>query len=368
MAEASRHGSAAGSTLRLLLVPLGTEREACSRVRIYQYLPFLSARGITGHVVPFFPAVPDGYVSPWPSSIGRLADAQYVLRRVLALARIAPRYDVVVVQRVLLPMWLLRILRSRTRSLIFDFDDAIYTTHQGASPSPFALSARFSETVACSDLVIAASPQLAERTAEVQSRVITLPSPVDCRRYQPSTLRRDPSRPPLVGWIGSASTAIYLERLLPLLRRLASDTTGIEVALVGSRLKGNNGAIQLSTWSIDTELEHLARFDIGLMPLTDDAWARGKAGYKLLQYMACGLPSVASPVGVNRRIVLHGETGYLAESLDQWEQAIRRLAADQELRAQMGARARSVVEREYSLERWAPAFCDAIISCARTTT
>lgn len=320
---------------------------------------------MTTRVEPFFPSVPDGYASPWPSLLGRLADAQYVARRVIGLARIAASYDVVLLQRVLLPPWLLHVLRRRVRVLVFDFDDAIYTVHEGARPPHGDLTAHFTHTVRSSDAVIASTPVLAARASAIQSRVVTLPSPIDCHRYRPRASLPGPPRRPVAGWIGSASTTMYVERLMPLLKRLAGDSGGLCVEMVGARLKDDSGGVRVHSWSLETEKECLAGFDIGLMPLVDDEWARGKAGYKLLQYMACGLPSVASPVGANVQIVRQGETGFLAESLDEWEDCLRRLADDAALRERMGCRAREIVEQEYSLERWAPVFCDTIESCGR---
>lgn len=356
------------SPIRMLAVTLGSAREASSRVRVYQCQSHLAASGIDVEIEPFYPARADGAQSSWPAPVARAATMAYTVRRTAALLAAARRADVVLLQRVLLPRPLLAQLRRAARRLVFDFDDAIYTTHRGAPADP-AAERRLCRTAACADRVIASTDHLARRIAPVQPRITVWPSAVDCRRYAPAdadahAAARGPGSAPLtVGWIGSASTTMYLEPVLPALRTLAASGE-IAVRLVGARGIAESAGVTCRPWAYDTELEDLARFDIGIMPLSDDEWARGKAGYKLLQYMACGLPSVASPVGVNAEIVEPGSTGWLARTADDWVDAIRALARDPEGRRRMGQAARRLAESRHSLDVRAPTLAAVIRSVA----
>jgi hypothetical protein len=124
------------------------------------------------------------------------------------------------------------------------------------------------------------------------------------------------------------------------------------------------GTLEILPWAEDTEVTLIQSMDIGVMPLPDTPWTRGKCGYKLIQYMACGLPVVASPVGVNRDIVEHGVNGFLAESDDEWRAAVDALLNDADLRRRMGAAGRKKVEEQYSLQVWGPRVAQMLRSVA----
>jgi glycosyltransferase involved in cell wall biosynthesis len=154
--------------------------------------------------------------------------------------------------------------------------------------------------------------------------------------------------------MGSPTTAPYLTEIEPALRRFFSSHTG-RVVLVGSGAVALSGLpLEVHSWSEAKELEELVDFDVGIMPLPDTPWTRGKCGFKLVQYMAVGLPVVASPVGINSTLVEHGVDGYLASSSADWLKALAALAQDRSLRRAMGDTGRVKVEREYSLQSAAP--------------
>ncbi|HYG25777.1 MAG TPA: glycosyltransferase family 4 protein, partial [Caulobacteraceae bacterium] len=153
-----------------------------------------------------------------------------------------------------------------------------------------------------------------------------------------------------VGWIGSPATAHYLAPLEPVLSELAEET-GLRAVAIGATV---GSLFEVVPWSEDGEVEALADLDIGVMPLADSPWERGKCGYKLIQYMAMGLPVVASPVGVNTTIVRHGENGFLAANDDEWRTHLRALASDPQLRETMGRAGRRMVEETYSLQVQGP--------------
>jgi hypothetical protein len=174
---------------------------------------------------------------------------------------------------------------------------------------------------------------------------------VDLRRY-PEREAAPPwsDKPFTIGWIGSSLTSAYLEPLRPALRALL-DMMPLRIVLIGAASDALAGLpVQRVSWSLDSEAAELARLDLGIMPLPDLPWERGKCGYKLVQYMASSLPVVASPVGANGDIVVRNETGFLAETPADWLAALTRLAQDPALRHRMGAAGRRRAERHYSLQ------------------
>ena len=209
-------------------------------------------------------------------------------------------------------------------------------------------------------LVIAGSPVLADHARQAGARAVELvPTVVEAARYpvrQATPLAADPDQraaPLRLVWMGTPLNTRYLDFLAPVLRELCRDGR-VELVLVGGDGRDFGGLpVVHQPWSEAGEGAALAACDIGLMPLPDTPFERGKCGYKLLQYMAAGLPVVASPVGVNVEIV-SPDVGFLAEGSAAWRTALRRLIDDPELRRAMGRAGRQRVEQNYSLESWGP--------------
>lgn len=201
------------------------------------------------------------------------------------------------------------------------------------------------------DLFIAGSSYLADRARRAGARRVEIvPTVVDIDRY-PAARREASANSVVIGWIGSPKTAHYLLSV----KRLLSRMTGISCVAIGAREdQVAGGPFKAKPWSEATEVDLLRRVDIGIMPLPDEPWTRGKCGYKLIQYMACGLPVVASPVGANTDIVRHGENGFLASTEGQWVEALARLVARPDLRRRMGSAGRELVESNFSLQVLAP--------------
>lgn len=239
----------------------------------------------------------------------------------------------------------------------YDFDDALFVGSTMHENRRFAWvkreAARWHAYTGRARLVIAGNSYLATHAREHAQRVEVVPSCVD-PSVQP-THEHGEREVVRVGWIGSKSTVVYLEQCLPVLERLNRTRRRVDLVLIGAETPYNAPWIESHPWSLDREKDLLASFDIGIMPLPDDEWARGKCGYKLLQYFAAGVPAVASPVGVNRTLV-GCERGILASSEAEWYAALGQLAGDATTRREMGSRARTFVEKEYSYERWAPRF------------
>jgi glycosyltransferase involved in cell wall biosynthesis len=367
-----RHAAADGPSaslaplaMNVLLVPLGPPVVASSRIRVYQYLPHLASHGIQTRVVPFMPA-PDVRRPSRLGSARRAAARLRTLERVCLLSVLASRYDVTLIQRVLLPDALQRLIARRARRLVFDIDDAVYTTHPGMLDADRWASRarpRFEAMVARSRAVFASTPTLAAEARRGEARVFELPSPVDCDRYRPR--EGPPTSRVVVGWIGDPSTTMYLLPLLPVCRRLAARHPAVRFEAVGADPAMDLAPFRIHPWSLETELHGLGELDIGIMPLSDDEWARGKAGYKLLQYMACGIASVASPVGVNAELLGDGARGLAAVGPRDWEDALTALIEDATRRRRLAVAGRQLAEREYSLAVWAPRYRAALEAVAR---
>lgn len=261
-----------------------------------------------------------------------------------------PKTEIVVLQKKLVSALELKLLRAKTGTLFFDFDDALWASHpnQGAcgGESDPAELVRLRRVCAGVDAVIAGNEFLAAKVRDVAPRVDILPTPLDTDSYVPG-LEKVQGRP-VVGWMGTSCNLFFLPEIFRALTphagrfRLSVVSDGdceIPEPLIG----------RCERWSAERELSQLQAMDIGLMPLTDDEYTRGKCGFKLLQYMACGAVPVASDVGFNREIVTHGVDGYLASTPEEFAEYVGLLAQDEDLRREMAARARQTVASRFSL-------------------
>jgi glycosyltransferase involved in cell wall biosynthesis len=340
--------------------PLG----ASSRLRFYQFLPALRASDFDVDVSMLFG---DDYVRALYARRKPLIQA---LRGYIRRGRVlleTSKYDVVWVEKELFP-WLPALFEHVRggAAVVVDYDDAIfhrYDTHKSAMVRRL-LGRRIDTVMARADMVTAGNGYLAARAREAGcSKVELLPTVVDLERYV-ALPRVHHAGPVAIGWIGSPSTACYLQHIAPAIDRLARERH-IDAVAVGARPDQVKGMpFRSLPWSETTEAEQVLKFDIGLMPLPDSPWERGKCGYKLIQYMACGLPVVASPVGVNVDMVNAGTNGLLATSVDDWYLALMRLVDNPDERFSMGMSGRAIVERNYSLQVQAPRLVKLLRSVA----
>ena len=268
-----------------------------------------------------------------------------------------PRSEVIVLQKKLVESWELLLIRSRCEHLAFDFDDALWTSHPNTPPSP-ARDAREKKAwrrlkLVCGrvDLVIAGNAYLAEHVREFSRQLAVLPTPLDTGTYVPGS-PRTVDGPLTVGWMGTSCNLFFLPEVLAGLSPLAGR---IKLRLVSDEIYAGPAPLPVDSvlWSPETEVAELQGFDIGLMPLTDDAYTRGKCGFKLLQYMATGAVPVASDVGFNREIVRHGENGLLVREPGDWARHVAALAEDPAMRARLSAAARKTVVERFSLDKTA---------------
>jgi len=248
-----------------------------------------------------------------------------------------------------------RLLAAIAPRRIFDFDDAIYVRKPRRLGEPAGDSwwrrRKFAATCRGVDVVAAGNDVLAREAAPYAHRVLTLPTALDTSVYRATSATQND--PPTVAWVGSPENLVYLELLRPALARLSARYPALRLRVICSKFPDwSDVRIEPVLWSPASEIAALAGSHIGVMPLTDDEWSRGKCAFKLLQYMAASLPCVASPVGANTEAVLEDQTGYYARNAAEWEDALERLMRSPELRARLGAAGRAHVQERYAVENY----------------
>lgn len=338
--------------MKVLCLPRYASIGASSRVRVFQYLDFLHDHGIQIDVKPFFDRE---YIEALYQGRrrSRLAVIKAFIKRI-RLILTATDYDLLWYEKELLPWlpgWCERLFLSARVCQLVDYDDAIYQRYiEGRSLFVRRiLGHKIAGVMRGARGVVVGSHALAEYARQAgASRVCLLPSVVDLSGY---SVRPAPTGGRFtVGWIGTPLTAQkYLPLVMPALRKLAADMD-FRLVLIGAGGVDFSGIdVELRDWALNRDASLLADVDVGIMPLMDELWERGKCGYKLIQYMACGIPVVASAIGENKYIVREGENGFLARSDAEWVAALHTLAADPERARAMGLAGRRRVEEEYCL-------------------
>jgi glycosyltransferase involved in cell wall biosynthesis len=329
---------------------------ASSRLRTFQFIPSLEQAGIECEVHPLFSDASLSHkYSQGHYGMGDLLHAYFERVRVLIASK---GFDIFWIEKEALPwfpVWLeRRILRGTP--YVLDFDDAIFHNYDlhGSALVRYLFGARIDRLMASSCLVIAGNRYLADRAlAAGASRVEVLPTVVDLTRYSPKATYRIQTKPRVV-WIGSPSTLQYLRRLSRPLAELARRRPFTLRVIADGVFTIPNVDVESLAWSIDMEASAIAGCDIGIMPLHDSPWEQGKCAYKLIQYMACGLPTIASPIGANRDVLVEGETGFFADDPQDWLDRLETLLDNEEMRERMGRAGRQRTAGAYSLQVAAP--------------
>jgi glycosyltransferase involved in cell wall biosynthesis len=290
----------------------------------------------------------------WTVAVERFPSGRYGLRTWERRSLLSGA-DVVVLHQIKLSAMEARLFAAFTRRRVFDVDDAIYVRKPRRLGEPADESAwrkrKFAATCRWVDVVAAGNDVLADVACITAKAVTVLPTSIDTAVYQTSTAT--PADPPTIAWIGSPENLIYLEMIRPALARLTARYPTLRMRVICSRFPDwPEVAVEPVIWSSATEAKALAGAHIGVMPLSDDAWARGKCAFKLLQYMAAGLPCVASPVGANTEAVVDGVNGFHARNDDEWELHLESLVRSPELRARFGANGRAHVESRYAMRTY----------------
>jgi glycosyltransferase involved in cell wall biosynthesis len=309
---------------RILFISKGTD-SASTRYRALDYFPALQAAGWQcAHI-----STQGGLWQRW---------------RILLAAKQA---DVVVVLRKTFPAWYTRRLRKAAKKLVFDFDDAVFAKSSGA---PSAKRARqFTHMVGLADMVWAGNAFLAQRAGQHNRNVQIVPTAIAMQRYRDET-EKSQIYIDLV-WIGSRSTSRYLEMALPMLQRAYATLPALRLKIIADFDFIDAGVpTRAVRWSAEEEAQELASAHIGIAPMPDNTWTRGKCALKVLQYMAAGLPVISANAGANAEVIEHGMTGLLCNSDEEWLTAITQLANDPQRCAAMGEAGRQRCAQHYSQE------------------
>lgn len=252
--------------------------------------------------------------------------------------------------------------------IIFDFDDAIFIRYRSPSNgylSYLKFAGKTQSICRMAAHIIVGNSYLADYAKQFNPRVSVIPTTIDTDKYQVE--RKNGKAIPVIGWTGSFSTVQHLDTLRGALSRLARSER-FRLRVIGTSTYTLEGVeVEASKWCAATEIEELSEIDIGIMPLPDEPWSRGKCGLKALQFMALGLPTVCSPVGVNTDIIQDGENGFIASSEDEWIRKLSLLLNSPLLRGKIGNAARATVVDRYSAHTQAPRFFQVLDSVVRSS-
>jgi glycosyltransferase involved in cell wall biosynthesis len=341
--------------IRVLFLTRYPHAGASSRYRVHQYVPHLETLGVRCDVQSFM----DDDMYRLSFTEGHMANKVWMAlkataRRLMKLRRFR-EYDIVYLQRELFPFGpplIERYLKRHSAVLVFDFDDALFIK-KPSRYNPLATWLRSAEKTLelfrLADCVAAGNDWLRDRAAEHASRAVTVEVAEDTGRI-PMHAPHTNNRPVTIGWLGSKSTVKYLRELEPVLQAIASEYPEVRFQIMGGGEFFMPGVPWVRReWSLSGELEALAEFDIGLMPLPAEDWARGKSGGKARTYMAAGVVPVCAAIGYNLQLIRHGETGFLCASLSEWTDCIVNAIEDAALRQRVAQAARYEIETRFSV-------------------
>ena len=350
----------------LALSPIPEEGAGC-RFRIAQFIPYLRSVGIDVTLRSLFDVDFFRLVYKHGHYVRKASAFTALSLRYLTSLRDARRFDAILIYREIFPIGpavVERLLGAGQRPpIVFDFDDAIFlpsVSDANRPILPLKAPGKVATIIRHSDHVIAGNAYLAAYARRFSDAVTVIPTVVDTTRFVPrldavSGNGAAGARVPIVGWIGSPTTASYIRSLAPVLKRTgARHRFVLRVSGAGEPLDVPGVATEQPPWALDREVELFNTCDIGVYPLADDEWSRGKCGFKAIEFMACGVPVVASAVGVNREIIEDGVNGFLASTDGEWVGTLEQLLADRDLRRRLGEAGRRTIEARYSLRVHAP--------------
>ena len=335
--------------MRILMLTRFAAMGANSRYRLLQYIPLLEG---AGHQVEVRAMLDDDYLEAMYASGRRNLwhTARGYARRISQL-RGLDQYDVVLCDQEFLPYFPAiadTLIAGRCRRMIVDYDDAAYVKYQRIP----GLRNRIPVLMGAAEAVVIGTQYLAEFASQYSRNVHVIPTVVDTARYIPKHDYRT-GRGLLLVWIGTPITARFLRPIASALTALNQKYPELRIRLVGAgeALRDVLPFAEVVEWSETSEVRLLAECDVGLMPLPDNEFTRGKCGLKLIQYMAAGLPVVGSPVGTNCDIISEGRDGFLASEPQEWFVALERLIINEDLRREFGRNGVEKVRQRYSLQR-----------------
>ena len=349
--------------MRVLFLTCGPTSDPASRYRVYQYLKYLEAQGIQCTVMSAISSnLRRKFYYPAKGFFYKLLYFACVTFFRLAVLPHLGKYDIIFTQQAALPLLypfpeilIYRKAHRLHKKVIFDFDDLI----SDASPGKKSLFYYFRDIhrarriLGGCDKIIAGNDFLKQQASRFNKNGTVIPTSIDLEKFRFKLPKRETKYPIAIGWMGSPGGFLYLNILWGVFKMLALKYD-ILIKIVGATGKEKEIPgleLEYEEWSLEKEVEQLHAFDIGIMPLTDDERSRGKCGLKLLQYMAAGIPAVASSVGVNKKIISDGINGYLAMGKDEWVKKLEKLILNPELREKFAKNGRVTVEKDFSLRK-----------------
>jgi glycosyltransferase involved in cell wall biosynthesis len=339
----------------LFLVPYPGGKAPSQRFRFEQYLEFLPAAGHTYQLAPFISDATWAILyKPGHTLAKALGIIGGFLRRVLLLASV-PKADFVFIHREASPIgppifeWI--IAKVFGKRIIYDFDDAIWIPNTSAANSIVAgvkwhhkvgSICRWAYKISCGNTY------LRDYARQFNPNAIVNPTTIDTVHLH-NQVKDQRTEKLIIGWTGTHSTMKYLEQVVPVLAKLEQHYDFEFRVISNQEPQLPLRSLSFRPWRKDKEIDDLLTFNIGLMPLEDDPWAKGKCAFKALQYMALGVPALVSPVGMNSEVVTDGVDGYICATPEQWYNGLEKLLRDHELRTRFGQAARATIEARFSV-------------------
>lgn len=343
--------------MKVLFLTVGPEIVASSRTRVYQFLPYLHKENIKTKVIPFTSKMQAYKIinDIKRNLLDEISEKTYSCISILKFLFLCRRFDILFIQKIILPVKLVNIIKRFNSNIVFDFDDAIFLTDKYQHNQNDKILKRFNYILHNCKYVIVGNTFLKEKAIILNKKVYTLPTPIDTNRFSSKKENKEIKNNIVIGWIGSPDSCGYLRDLRHVFEILANKYNNLKFEFIGADnfYKGQE-RFTIKEWSFDREIEDLQNLDIGIMPLSDDEFARAKCGYKLLQYMSMGIPAVASPVGINCKLIQDEINGFLASSQEEWRDKLDILLKNSNLRFKIGLAGRRMVEQLYSYEIMAP--------------
>ncbi len=340
----------------LFLFPYPHATAASQRFRFEQYLAYLEEKNISYKLHSFLDA------KTWEI----LYQKGHTLRKITGIlmgyfGRVRllfglGAYEYVFIHREASPLgppvfeWL--IAKVFRKKIIFDFDDAIWlpnTTQSNFIAAGLKFHGKTRLICSWAHKVSAGNAYLANYAKGFNAHVVINPTTIDTQHWHNQIKNQSENEQMVIGWTGTHSTLKYLDELVPILQNLEKEYNFTFLVIANQAPDWQLDSLEFRPWSKKHEITDLLKMNVGVMPLTDDQWAKGKCGFKALQYMALGIPALASPVGVNAEIIDHTENGFLCVNAADWEKYLRQLLENQELRIKLGEKARLKIIDEYSV-------------------
>lgn len=342
----------------LFIIPYPPARAPSQRFRFEQYLEALTAAGLDYRLAPFLSGATWNILYKPGHTAAKVLGIMGGLLRRLGLLFEVPFFDFVFIHREAAPIgppvfeWLIaKVLRKR---IVYDFDDAIWLKDPAAEAGllgrlkwqqKVGSICRWAYKVSCGNAY------LANFARQFNARVVVNPTTLDTDLLHNQVRDQHLAGSPVIGWTGTHTTLRHLDLVWPVLERLEQEGHEFIFHVISNQPPEYTGlrSLRYTAWQKQTEIPDLLQFNLGLMPLVDDAWAQGKCAFKALQYMALGVPALVSPVGMNTEVVDSGVNGYVCDTPAQWDQALRVLLASEAERIRQGAAARRTIVERYSV-------------------